>query len=244
VPSACLMCAWSSARALPTYSPRAPCARAPPRAPRAGSTARAPPRDTARLPPRANRGEGTSADEGCVFKCPFLFTPCDLRARGDICLHRHLPIYRPSQVGVCETALQGARLRLARAHLAAGGDARGARGATRDPSEVPPSTQGMLTISRPPPRRCSAACLLGSAARRLCIFFACRWQLVPCDHGPCCTLRVSTHGICITTTQVLTTDTLAPCFVCPQAFVRVIIPLRTSRTDRQSLCLSVCTVCQ
>ena len=56
------------------------------------------------------------------------------------------------------------------------------------PAEPPvrPSTQGMLTISRPPPRRCSAACLLGSAARRLCIFFAYRW--LPCDHGPCCTL--------------------------------------------------------
>ena len=51
--------------------------------------------------------------------------------------------------------------RLARAYLAAGGDARGDRGAT-----VRPSIQGMLTISRPPPRRCSAACLLGSAARR------------------------------------------------------------------------------
>ena len=30
---------------------------------------------------------------------------------------------------------------------------------------VRPSTQEMLTISRPPPRRCSAACLLGSATR-------------------------------------------------------------------------------
>ena len=29
----------------------------------------------------------------------------------------------------------------------------------------------MLTISRPPPRRCSAACLLGSATRRFCTFF-------------------------------------------------------------------------
>ena len=39
----------------------------------------------------------------------------------------------------CETALQGARLRLARAYLAAGGDARGARGATRptfDPGDA------------------------------------------------------------------------------------------------------------
>ena len=27
---------------------------------------------------------------------------------------------------------------------------------------------------------------LGSAARRLCIFFAYRW--LPCDHGPSCTL--------------------------------------------------------
>ena len=54
------------------------------------------------------------------------------------------------------------------------------------PAEPPvrPSTQGMLTISRPPPRRCSAACLLGSAARRLCILFAYRW--LPCAHGHCC----------------------------------------------------------
>lgn len=39
----------------------------------------------------------------------------------------------------CETVLQGARLRLARAYLAAGGDARGARGATRptfDPGDA------------------------------------------------------------------------------------------------------------
>ena len=75
-----------------------------------------------------------------------------------------------------------ARLRLARAYLAAGGDARGARGATRptfDPGDAD-------HFSRPPPRRCSAACLLGSAARRLCIFFAYRW--LPCDHGPSCTL--------------------------------------------------------
>ena len=35
---------------------------------------------------------------------------------------------------------------------------------------VRPSTREMLTISRPPPRRCSAACLPGSATRRLCIF--------------------------------------------------------------------------
>ena len=51
------------------------------------------------------------------------------------------------------------------------GDARGARGATRPTFDL--AGVGMLTkISRPPPRRCSAACLLGSAARRLCIFFA------------------------------------------------------------------------
>ena len=81
----------------------------------------------------------------------------------------------------CETALQGARLRLSRAYLAAGGDARHARGATR-PSD-PRSTREMLTISRPPPRRCSAACLPGSATRRLCIFFAYRW--LPIDHAPC-----------------------------------------------------------
>ena len=48
---------------------------------------------------------------------------------------------------------------------------------------VRPSTQEMLTISRPPPRRCSAACLPGSATRRLCIFFAYRW--LPRDHAPC-----------------------------------------------------------
>ena len=48
---------------------------------------------------------------------------------------------------------------------------------------VRPSTQEMLTISRPPPRRCSAACLPGSATRRLCIFFAYRW--LPLDHAPC-----------------------------------------------------------
>ena len=46
-----------------------------------------------------------------------------------------------------------------------------------------PSTREMLTISRPPPRRCSAACLPGSATRRLCIFFAYRW--LPRDHAPC-----------------------------------------------------------
>jgi hypothetical protein len=47
----------------------------------------------------------------------------------------------------CETAQRDARLRLARAYLAAGGDARA-------PAEPPvrPSTQGMLTISRSPPR--------------------------------------------------------------------------------------------
>ena len=39
------------------------------------------------------------------------------------------------------------------------------------------------TISRPPPRRCSAACLPGSATRRLCVFFASRW--LPLDHAPC-----------------------------------------------------------
>ena len=36
--------------------------------------------------------------------------------------------------------------------------------ARRRPSDLP-STREMLTISRPPPRRCSAACLLGSATR-------------------------------------------------------------------------------
>ena len=37
-------------------------------------------------------------------------------------------------------------------------------------ARLPPSTLEMLTTSRPPPRRCSAACLPGSATRRLCIF--------------------------------------------------------------------------
>ena len=90
-----------------------------------------------------------------------------------------------SQVGVRDCATVGARLRLARAYLAAGGATPGApaaaRGATRptfDPGDVD-------HFSRPPPRRCSAACLLGSVARRLCIFFAYRW--LPYDHGPCCT---------------------------------------------------------
>ena len=41
---------------------------------------------------------------------------------------------------------------------------------TRAASPVRPSTLEMLTTSRPPPRRCSAACLPGSATRRLCIF--------------------------------------------------------------------------
>ena len=57
---------------------------------------------------------------------------------------------------------------------------------------VRPSTREMLTISRPPPRRCSAACLLGSATRRFCIFFAYRW--LPRDHAPCvCFVSLGVH---------------------------------------------------
>ena len=56
--------------------------------------------------------------------------------------------------------------------------------ARRRPSDLP-STREMLTISRPPPRRCSAACLLGSATRHFssALFFAYRW--LPRDHGAC-----------------------------------------------------------
>jgi hypothetical protein len=53
---------------------------------------------------------------------------------------------------------------------------------------------------------------LGSAARRLCIFFAYRW--LPCDHGPSCTL--------------------APCFVSPKVRVfltpgRALVPVLARR---------------
>jgi hypothetical protein len=107
----------------------------------------------------------------------------DLRARGDIRLHT--AIYRRRCGRGCETALQGrcataARARTLRLVATPGGGA---------PAEPPvrPSTKGMLTISRPPPRRCSAACLLGSAAIGACAF-CCLPLAALCDHGPCCTL--------------------------------------------------------
>ena len=78
-------------------------------------------------------------------------------------LHRHLP----SQVWGCETALQGARLRLSREYLAAGGDARRARGAAHP--TFAPGRREMLTISRPgrlagAPRPACWAARLGASA--------------------------------------------------------------------------------
>ena len=60
-----------------------------------------------------------------------------LRTRGGDAESVYTAIYR--RRWGCETALQGARLRLSRAYLAAGGDARHARGAARttfDPGDA------------------------------------------------------------------------------------------------------------
>ena len=68
----------------------------------------------------------------------------------------------------CETALQGARLRLSRAYLAAGGDARHARGVARPTFD--PGDADHFAAAASPVLRGTAVCLPGSATRRLCIF--------------------------------------------------------------------------
>ena len=74
----------------------------------------------------------------------------------------------------CETALQGARLRLSRAYY--GTSRLVATQGMRAALPVRPSTREMLA----PPRRVLRACVLASATRRLCIFFrvtaGCRGQ--------------------------------------------------------------------